>query len=192
MPEAPEQSVDHDAIAAALRGLTDADLVRLRASAATLVELEGLDLTVDDLQNEAVCRLLADRRKWSPHMALGPLLVGIMRSIAGDQRRLAYSQNEVVETDLSVSELMGWENTLSRTQNPEGGFHREAIIDRVLDALAKDPPARDVFQGQLMGFSRQELLATLQWEAREYDTVNRRLKRFLAAFGQQLENDNER
>ena len=74
-------------LAAALAGLSEEDLLRLRAIARLRARSLPGDMSWSDLLQEAMPRALTGARPWPPGVSLLAFLAGVMRSIGDEQWR---------------------------------------------------------------------------------------------------------
>jgi DNA-directed RNA polymerase specialized sigma24 family protein len=113
-------------IAAAIRGLSDADLTRLRALAGLRARtLPGVDWS--DLLNEAIVRALDGTRRWSPTVPILAFLAGIMRSIDHDHRRRLAQER--------TWRAQGGDDVITR--DPDEAIGRSAVEIRVLHQMSE-------------------------------------------------------
>jgi DNA-directed RNA polymerase specialized sigma24 family protein len=155
-------------IAAAIRGLADTDLTRLRALGRLRARtLPGIDWS--DLLHEAIVRALDGSRRWTPSIPLVAFLAGIMRSIGDDHRRrlaqertwLSGAENNVIAGDL------------------EEGIIAGQSLNAIFELFAADATIMRIIEGLAYGRSAREIRAQFQMSETEYDSGRKRLRRAL-------------
>lgn len=187
---APDQCSEVE-IRCAIEALTEKDLCRLRGVAGAWIYIGDLSWSIDDLLQEAVRRLLDGQRSWRSDMTLVPLLVGIMKSVASTERSSRRHQSEVREVDLPLtpSDERDESHLVSDGTDPSIGAEEveyQAAVDALLESLNDDPLARDILLGNIYGYKRAELIDHLGLTPNEFDTGNRRLKRQIAQFAENM------
>jgi DNA-directed RNA polymerase specialized sigma24 family protein len=158
-------------IAAAIRGLSDADLTRLRALAGLRARtLPGVDWS--DLLNEAIVRALDGTRRWSPTVPILAFLAGIMRSIDHDhRRRLAQERTWRAQGGDDVT-----------TRDPDEAIAAAQALNIIYVWFASDLPVLRIIEGLACGRSAVEIRVLHQMSETEYDTARKRLRRALLKF----------
>jgi len=161
-----------DALASALRALSEADLLRLKTIAQLRVrELPGVQWT--DLLHEAVLRALEGTRRWPRHVPLVVFLAGVMRSLADEHWR----QHRVRAALFVVAAPE------AATVDPERELiARESLL--AVDRLFRDDAeALQLILGLANGWSAEEIQRAYAMDATRYATIRKRIRRrLLGAF----------
>lgn len=164
-------------VARAIHGLTDADLVRLKALARLWTR--GLPDSIGwaDVLHEAIARVLDGSRKWPPDVPILAFLSGIMRSICEDQWRRARRDLETLVRDEDVSDLCGPGDEVERIV---AAAQSVAAINQL---FAGDPLALKIIAGLAEGLTPPEIRKRYDMSEREYDTTRKRMRRALLRRG---------
>ncbi len=187
MTDAAPEWLSEDKIRSHINDLSEEKLRQLRMVAGALIYLDDLNWTIDDLLQEAIKRLLDGQRKWRRDMGLIPMIVGIMKSIAGQQRTAIRHQSELMEADLP--ETPSGERDERHLEDSGANPAIEAMeleyltaVQDLFDTLENDILARDILIGSIFGLKRAELIENLRLTPREFDAANTRLKRRIARY----------
>lgn len=164
----PGEAEEEPDIAAAIRGLSDADLTRLRALAGLRARtLPGVDWS--DLLNEAIVRALDGTRRWSPTVPILAFLAGIMRSIDHDHRRRSTQERTWRVQDGSDA----------TTRDPDEAIAAAQALNTIYGWFAGDLSVLRIIEGLAYGRSAAEIRVLHQMSETEYDTARKRLRRAL-------------
>lgn len=165
MRTGPDEAEERD-VADAIRALSDADLVRLRALARLQARgLPGLDWP--DLLNEAIARALDGSRRWPPEVSLLALLAGIMRSIEHDHRRRFALER-------------AWRNgSEAATVDPEEAVAARQALNAIFALFRDDEAVLRIVEGLAYGRSAAEIRALHGLSDTAYDSARKRLRRAL-------------
>jgi hypothetical protein len=123
------------------------------------------------LLNEALDRLLSERRPWPIDVPLHAFLSQVMRSIASQWRQ------EDRREPLKEDETGGVFDEGSH--NPVACYEMDDLISRMRRTLGTDPPALGVFEHILADSDREDAQAAVGMNATQYDTARRRMVRQL-------------
>lgn len=166
-------------VASALRALTEAELLRLRAVARLRARALPGGIGWSDLLHEAVLRALDGSRRWPPDVPLPAFLGGIMRSLCDEHWRRHRREG--------ASPLPGRAAVLVADPSPGGDPERACASAEALAALdrlfAADPVALRILAGLAGGLSAEEIRRRYGMGEVEYDTARRRMRRLLLRSG---------
>jgi DNA-directed RNA polymerase specialized sigma24 family protein len=191
MPEtAPQQRSQND-IRLAIEGLTERDLIKLRGVAGALIYIGDINWVIDDLLQEAVRRLLDGQRSWRSDMTLIPMLVGIMKSVASAEHLSTQHQTEILESDLSLEQTGVQDDSYLASLKDDPSvlaeeIENQKVVDDLIESVNDDPLAKDILIGNILGYTRAELIEKLSLTPTSFDTANRRLKRQVERFAEKL------
>ena len=163
-------------VAAALRALSDNDLLRLRALAHLRARALPAWLTWSDLLNEAILRALDGSRRWPDGVPLLAFLAGVMRSLCDEHWRRHQRERCLLPTGQADEDA-------APAADPERLFaaaQGRAIISRL---FAADPVALKIIAGLTDGLTAEEIRRLYGLDAVEYDTARRRMRRVLLRHG---------
>lgn len=166
-------------LAQVLRGLSDADLLRLKALARLWSRGLPGDVGWADILNEAFVRVLDGSRPWPPGVPLVAFLSGVMRSLCDDQWRRVRRERDLLvrrddaETDEEVEPACDPDRVLVAAQEL-------AAIHRL---FAADPPVLEVISGLADGLSAREICRLHGLSERDYDSIRKRMRRALLRAG---------
>ncbi len=167
-------------IAAAINGLSPAELARLRALARARAQGLPAGMGWADLLQEAVTRTLAGNRKLPPDVPLVAFLGGVMRSLANEAWRRSRREGVLLE---ALGETAGED----AARDPE----RTALAIQALSSIhrlfAGDPDVLKLLAGLADELSGEEIRQMYDLPARDYESARKRLRR--AALRWALRND---
>jgi DNA-directed RNA polymerase specialized sigma24 family protein len=169
-------------IARAIRSLSDADLVRLKALARLWARGLPGGVGWTDVLHEAIVRALDGSRKWPPEVPILAFLSGIMRSICDDQWRRARRELEVLVRGEDLADLCASGDEV-KSPSPErvvAAAQSLAAIDRL---FACDPLALKIIAGLAEGLTPTEICKRHGMSERQYDTTRKRMRRALLRCG---------
>ena len=166
-------------VARAIRDLSDADLVRLKALARLWTRgLPGV-LAWSDVLHEAIARALDGTRKWPPGLPILTFLSGIMRSICIDQWR-----REQREALLLVRDGVTADHCASDgLRDPERMLAAAQRLTAIHQLFAGDTQALKVIAGLAEGLQPDEICRRYDMSEREYDSTRKRMRRALLRRG---------
>lgn len=161
----------------ALRTLSDADLVRLKA----LARLWSRDLPGGlgwgDVLNEAIVRSLDGSRHWPTDVPLLAFLSGVMRSIRDEHWRRARR-----DYALSVAAPdQDW--SVAATDNPERVLAAAQALGAINGLFADDPAALKILSGLAEGMTATNIRLHYDMSERDYDSTRKRMRRALLRRG---------
>jgi DNA-directed RNA polymerase specialized sigma24 family protein len=159
-----------------IEAMPDSDWARLTAIAARLARTADWTTPADLLQSAFLAAISGDR-KCPVNVAPVTFLIGAMRSIL-DNERGKDSWADV--TDLGDEQHQPLAVDL---QTPERLQERLDSILELQDALSKefgdDERPMLVFEGRIEGLSRTEIREMLDMEQTEFESLERRIRRFM-------------
>jgi DNA-directed RNA polymerase specialized sigma24 family protein len=169
-------------VACAIHGLSDVDLLRLKALARLWTR--GLPGGVGwaDLLNEAIARALDGSRRWPPGVPLLAFLSGAMRSICDDHWRRARRDLELFVRAEDLSDPGAGEEAES-PPGPERILVAAQALAAVNALFADDPPALKMIAALAEGLTAREICKLYDMSERDYDTVRKRMRRALLRRG---------
>jgi RNA polymerase sigma-70 factor (ECF subfamily) len=171
-------------VARALRYLSDADLLRLKALARLWSRKLPAGQDWADMLNEAIARALDGSRHWPPGVALVAFLAGIMRSICYDQMRRTQRERDLL-VGCDDPDDLGTGVEAQSSPDPErivGAAQALAQIDRL---FAGDIAAQKIIAGLADGLSAREIRARYGLSECEYDAARKRMRRTVLSAGLQ-------
>ena len=168
--------------AAALHGLSDADLRRLdeaaRLRVAGLASVEGRDLL-----HEAIARMLEGKRQWPRNVPLEAFLRETMRSIASDHWRRQKSARVVAESEARADPETG-DGAIAMAGDasmaPEARTGAAETLARIDALFSNDADAQAVMAGKASGMSPREIQEEYAMNETRYATTLRRIRRGVA------------
>ena len=169
-------------IARAIRSLSNADLVRLKALARLWARglLGGVGWA--DVLHEAIVRALDGSRKWPPNVPILAFLSGIMRSICDDQWRRSRRELEVlVRRDDLVDLCASGEEV--KSPSPERVVAAAQSLAAIDQLFASDSLALKIIAGLADGLTATEICKLHGMSERQYDTTRKRMRRALLRCG---------
>ncbi len=170
-------ALDGADIGRALRALSDADLVRLKALARLWSRGLPGGLGWTDILNEAVVRCLDGSRRWPPDVPLLAFLSGVMRSICDDHwRRMRRDLGWLVADPASGERV-------AAPGDPERLVASAQALSAIHGLFAADPAAQKVLAGMTDGLAASDIRARYDMSAREYDSTRKRMRRTLLRRG---------
>ena len=166
-------------VAAAIRALTDGDLLRLQALARLWTRGMPGSLGWADVMQEAITRALDGSRRWPPGVPLLAFLSGVMRSICDDHWRFEVREARVIIRDSAAAEL-GADD--AGTADPERTIAAAQAIADIHRLFSGDNAALKIIAGLADGLTAAEICNTYGLSEREYDTTRKRMRRRLLRF----------
>ncbi|UHC14683.1 sigma-70 family RNA polymerase sigma factor [Methylobacterium currus] len=155
-------------VAAAIRGLSTVDLVRLRALARLRARrLPGLDWS--DILHEAIVRALDGTRRWPPEVPILVFLAGCMRSIEHDLRRRLAQEQAWRAHDPADCEGTDLERAIAAAQ----------ALGAIVSLFSGDETVLWIIEGLGHGRSAAEIRARHGLSQTDYDSARKRLRRAL-------------
>lgn len=162
-------------LARAKQLVSDMDLLRLKAVARLYVRGLPVDISWEDLLQEAFTRVLSGARAIPPGVEPMAFLAGVMRSLRSEHwRRALQPDAESRDSDARQIDL---------ASNPE----RQLICHEQLTALgelfAGDLLAWGIIEGLAEGLSAEQIRALTGASKTEYDSARKRIRRALLKEG---------
>jgi RNA polymerase sigma-70 factor (ECF subfamily) len=169
--------------AAAIRALSDADLVRLKALARLWSRKLPAGHGWAEVLHEAIARALDGSRKWPPGVPLVNFLSGIMRSICDDQLWRARRERDVLVRCEDPDDLCIWGEETRSSPDPERVLAATQALVAIHQLFAGDAAAMKIIEGLADGLSAREICAIYRMSERDYDTARKRMRRTLLRAG---------
>lgn len=138
----------------------------------------------DDLMHECLHRALEGRRTWPLDIDFVHFMFQSMRSVAGADRKRHSSSRTLTISIGTAAESFA--NQLQQPSVEDELIAREEMlaaadaVDRARVAFMRDPQARRVLDGMVVGKSPIEMRAEFSMTAREFKTTRLRVSRALA------------
>jgi DNA-directed RNA polymerase specialized sigma24 family protein len=168
-------------IARAIRYLSNADLLRLKALAQLWAR--GLPGGVGwaDVLHEAIVRALDGSRKWPPDVPILAFLAGIMRSICDDQWRRSRRESEVLVRGEDLVDRASDDE--AKSPSPERVVAAAQSLAAIDQLFASDPLALKIIAGLAEGLAPMEICRRHGMSERQYNTTRKRMRRALLRCG---------
>jgi RNA polymerase sigma-70 factor (ECF subfamily) len=170
-------AIDGAAVGRALRTLSDADLVRLKALARLWSRGLPGGLGWADILNEAVVRCLDGSRRWPAGVPLLAFLSGVMRSICDDHWRRARRDHALL---VAAPDADG---TFIAPDNPERVLAAAQALGAINVLFADDPAALKILAGLAEGMTATDIRLHYDMSERDYDSTRSRMRRALLRHG---------
>jgi DNA-directed RNA polymerase specialized sigma24 family protein len=166
-------------IAAAIRALSDTDLLRLQALARLWTRGMPGSLGWADVMQEAITRALDGSRKWPPGVPILAFLSGVMRSICDDHWRFEVREAKVIVRDADAAEF-GADDTSAA--DPERVVAAAQALSDIYQLFVNDKAALTIIAGLADGLTAAEICKTYGMTERDYDTTRKRMRRALLRY----------
>jgi DNA-directed RNA polymerase specialized sigma24 family protein len=153
-----------DLVAAAINGLTHAQLVRLKFFA----QCKSID-GGDDLLQEAIARTLDGAREWNVSVSFELHLIGVMRSIASSWFRARHQSGSVPDNP-------------SAEPSQERLVAAKEQLDAIRTRFRSDRSVTVVIKARAMGLTAPEAQQKFGISAADYQAALKRLKRAAVRF----------
>ena len=167
--------------AAALRRLSDTDLLRLEQLARLrVIGLHAVDW--QDLLHEAIVRMLDGSRRWPRDVPLIVFLHQTMRSIASDHWRRLEKPVVVTASQFGADGETGekvMSNAADPASSPECRASAAETLTRIREVFRHDNDALRVIAGLATGQSPQEIQRDTGMNETRYASTRRRIRRRL-------------
>lgn len=158
----------------AIAGLAPTEVVQLRRFARARLVFCSRELSEDELISEALARSLEDRRQWNRKLNIVQHLIGVMRSIAGDQRRTRQAKSELLSEDVVCpAELVIDDDTVEITDV----LDTEAVLSVIFSTFQDDGHSMMILEGLLEGEKRQKVMSKSGMSEKEYGAARKRITR---------------
>jgi DNA-directed RNA polymerase specialized sigma24 family protein len=164
-------------VGCALRALSDADLVRLKALARLWSRGLPGGLGWTDVLNEAIVRSLDGSRRWPSDVPLLAFLSGVMRSICDEHWRRARRD----QTWLVAAPASG--GAIAAPDNPERVLAAAQALGAINGLFADDPAALKILAGLAEGMTATDIRLHYDMSERDYDSTRKRMRRALLRRG---------
>jgi DNA-directed RNA polymerase specialized sigma24 family protein len=167
-------------VAAAIRALSDNDLLRLQALARLWTRGMPGCLGWADVMQEAIARALDGSRKWPPGVPILAFLSGVMRSICDDHWRHEVRAAKVIVPDTDGTG--GAEQASAANADPERVLAAAQALADIHRLFAGDNAAQKIIAGLADGLTAAEICKACDMSEREYDSTRKRMRRALLRF----------
>ncbi len=164
-------------VGCALRALSDADLVRLKALARLWSRGLPGGLGWADVLNEAIVRSLDGSRRWPPDVPLLAFLSGVMRSIRDEHWRRARRDQILL---VAAPDAGG---AIAAPDDPERVLAAAQALGAINGLFADDPAALKILAGLAEGMSATDIRLHYDMSERDYDSTRKRMRRALLRHG---------
>lgn len=161
-----------------LEAITEQDLRYLLACAGRLCL--GDSISAEDLLQEALGRTLAGDRAWRSDLPLRTQLVSTMKSVLHAWRKARIRNPEVLWHEAADQFVLEDGDGEMAEVDPAYEVRLQEQLDEVNAFLANDPGARDLMQGALAGYEREELEIVTGMNAAQIIAARKRVSRLLA------------
>jgi RNA polymerase sigma-70 factor (ECF subfamily) len=165
----------------ALRALSDADLVRLKALARLWSRGLPGGVTWTDILNEAVLRALDGSRRWPHGVPLLAFLSGVMRSLCDDHWRRARRSGRWLAPSGDADEPL--DDKPDAAADPERVCAAAQALGAIHRLFADDAMALMIIAGLAEGLTAREICRVHGLAERDYDSARRRMRRALLRCG---------
>jgi RNA polymerase sigma-70 factor (ECF subfamily) len=129
---------------------------------------------LDDLVHEAICRVLAGKREWPRDLEKLRFLAGVIKSIAGDRKRVL-RQTVLLDEEREVGEarrgLMDYEGTEARA------IRAKLDVKRIMTYFDDDPIAQKMLMGMADGARGEDLQQASGLSPTEYESKRKKIRR---------------
>ena len=128
----------------------------------------------DELFHEAICRVLAGKREWPRDLEKLRFLAGVIKSIAGDRKRVL-RQTVLLDEEREVREarrgLMDYEGTEARA------IRAKLDVKRIMTLFDDDPIAQKILKAMADGTRGEDLEQASGLSSTEYESKRRKIRR---------------
>jgi DNA-directed RNA polymerase specialized sigma24 family protein len=183
MPARSTSTASKEQVVSAVKGIEDADLVRLkRIAQMRAIGLQGMEWR--DLLNEAIARAIGGSRLWPLEVPFIAFLAQTMRSIANEQWRRIHESPVQLESDLPLQSSNGPSSAIDSFAIDQIDPQRHALANsalrEVLKLFGNDKVALEILGGIGDGMSPKEIQKQLNLTETDYDSARKRIRRSLA------------
>lgn len=171
-------------ISRALHGLSETELLRLKALAR--MRARGLPSGIgwNDLLHETILRALSGARPWPPGVPLLAFLAGVMRSVCSEHWRRLRRERRIF---LSADDRDGAAETAapdaSAACDPERALAATESIAALYRLFAEDGEILKILAGLAEGLTAAEIRRQYGWSQTTYDSARKRLRRAVLRHG---------
>ena len=170
-------TADAGDVGRALRALSDADLVRLKALARLWSRGLPGGIGWTDVLHEAIVRSLDGSRRWPADVPLLAFLSGVMRSICDQHWQRARRDHAWLVAAPGNSEAA------IAPDNPERVLAAAQALGAINGLFADDPAALKILAGLAEGMSATDIRLHYDMSERDYDSTRKRMRRALLRHG---------
>ncbi|CAA0113986.1 Uncharacterised protein [Halioglobus japonicus] len=158
----------------AIYSLTPVEIIGLKQFAHARLVFCSSELSADELISEAVARSLEETRRWNLNLTIVQHLIGVMRSLAGDQRRTSQAKTDRLAGDVVCQQMVTIED---RSVDFTEIVHGQALLSVIFNAFHDDGHSMKVLEGMLEGETRQEIMSKSRLSEQEYGAARKRITR---------------
>jgi len=161
----------------AISKLDDASIIRLKEFA-DINELvwNDLEMSAEELISEAVALTIEGIRQWNTKLTIEFHLIGVMRSLASDQRRTSRAENETCETDYCDSDVI---SSIYVDSNLSEQIHHLNMLERIVEHFQEEEVCTYVLEGLVEGMPSKEVIAKKNLSINQYDAARKKISRWL-------------
>ena len=154
--------------------LSAEEVIKLRLFARHTLVFGLHELAEDELISEALVRTLDGTRRWNKKLGIVEHLMGVMKSIASDQRRTKRTKVEVLSADPERSNAGESEEACV---DESSSLESEQVISAILKIFSDDDHSKLVIQALIEGEKRRETLVKTGMSENEYGAARKRILR---------------
>lgn len=160
----------------AIADLNPCDVIKLRQYARARLVFNSRELSENELISDAIARTLNGDRQWNLKLTIIQHLIGVMRSIAGDQRRTKSTKNEVLTSDLDHEDYQtpfeAADSTDETTQ-----IDNQIAVEKIITLFEGDNDSTMVLKGLLLGEKRSQTILKTGLSEQAYGSARKRITR---------------
>jgi RNA polymerase sigma-70 factor (ECF subfamily) len=162
--------------------VTDLELLRLKTLARWYARGLPLDVTWEDLIQEALTRIIVGKRQVPEGVAMVAFLAGVMRSIRSEHWQRVEGTSARVRSARSQSAHRQIE-PVDGAPGPDRAVMAQQELARVRELFAEDPTATAILDGLARGLTAEELRVGLGLSDTDYASARKRMRRVLLREG---------
>ncbi len=160
----------------AIANLEPREVILLRQYAHIRLVFNTRELSEDELISEALSRTLNGDRRWNLKLTIVQHLIGVMRSIASDQRRKTSSKTEVVISDLDYgNDLTPFEAADSTDEAAQ--IENKNVVETIFTLFEGDSDSTMVLKGLLLGEKPSQTISKAGLSEKAYGSARKRITR---------------
>jgi DNA-directed RNA polymerase specialized sigma24 family protein len=122
----------------------------------------------DELVQEAICRVLAEKREWPRGLEKIRFLAGVIKSIAGDRKR-------VLSRNVSIDDVK--EQEVGDKGADERGIMAKIDLQRIMTYFDDDPIAQKILMAMAHGTRGEDLEQAGGLSPTEYESKRKKIRR---------------
>ncbi len=171
-------------ISRALHGLSETELLRLKALARMRVRGLPSGITWSDLLHETFLRALSGARPWPAGVPLLAFLAGVMRSVSSEHwRRLRRERLLFLPAEDHVGAAEAAQTDSAAACDPERALAAAEAIAALYRLFSDDGEILKILAGLAEGLTAAELRHQHGWSQTAYDSARKRLRRAVLRHG---------